>query len=52
MNKKKAGKFLFIPSVLVAIVYFVALINIASAELNKSVSEKGKLLTFTLIRYL
>ncbi|XP_078362534.1 uncharacterized protein LOC144646726 isoform X1 [Oculina patagonica] len=41
MNKKKAGKFLFIPSVLVAIVCFVALINIASAELNKSVSEKG-----------
>lgn len=52
MSRKKAETFLFIPSVLVVIVSFVALINITSAELNKSLSEGGRLLTFTPIQCL
>lgn len=50
-KKKKAGKFLFIPShALVVVVSVVAVINIASAEfVNNSISNTGKLVTFTLI---
>lgn len=50
-KKKKAGKFLFIPShALVVVVSVVAVINIASAEfVNNSISNTGKLVTVTLI---
>lgn len=42
MNRKKAGTFLSIPSVMVVIVSFASLINAASAELDKSLSHRGK----------
>ena len=42
MNRRKAGTFLFTPSVMMVIVSFVSLINVASAELDKSLSHRGK----------
>lgn len=55
MHRKKAGKFMFIPSVLVIVVSIVALVNTASAELNRP-SSGGTfvmcILMSNLIRYL
>ena len=42
MHRKKVGKFLFIPSDLVIVVFLIALVNIVSAELHKSLPDKGK----------
>lgn len=42
MHRKKVGKFLFIPSDLVVVVFLIALVNIVSAELHKSLPDKGK----------
>jgi len=41
MNRKKAGTFLFIPSLMMVVISFVSLINIASAELDKSLSHRA-----------
>lgn len=40
MHRKKVGKFLFIPSDLVIVVFLIALVNIVSAELHKSLPDK------------
>ena len=42
MHRKKAGRFMFIPSVLVVVISIVALVNTVSGELSRS-SNNGKL---------
>ena len=48
MQRKKAGTFIFIPSVLVAVFSLVAHVNNTLAELNSS-SSTGKLVTCAMI---
>lgn len=48
MHKKKVGKFMFIPSVLVFAIPILAFSNTVSAGLNTP-SRKGKLLTCVLV---
>ena len=44
MHRKKEGTFMFIPSVLVVVVYIVTFLNTATAE-SSGPSSKGKLVT-------